>query len=72
MDLMAPKLEKCLNDAGIKNDFYIAGFNQYTQEMIDPDSALNTGEFDAAILFIDGEELFQDIIYDPLKYKNTD
>jgi len=72
MDLMVPRLEKYLDDAGIRGDFHITGFNQYIQEMINPNSTLNTGEFDAAVLFIDGEELFQNIIYDPLKYKKDD
>ncbi len=72
MDLMVTGLQKCLDDVSIKSDFYIAGFNQYIQEIVNPGSVLHSGGFDIVILFVDGETLFQNVICEPFKYKDSD
>ena len=72
MDLMVPRFEECLKDIGINGDLYVSGFNQYMQEMINPDSVLNKGDFDIAVIFLDGEEIFQNVIREPFAYKDKD
>lgn len=72
MDLLVPKLKKLLSDEGIDNDFYISGFNQHIQETINPDSVFNKKQFDIAILFLDGEEIFKEVIVDPFRYKEKE
>ena len=72
IDLLASRLNENLSDCGIKSDFYISAFNQYIQEMISPESVLKKENFDFAILFLDGEELFREIINSPFKFKEDE
>jgi predicted enzyme involved in methoxymalonyl-ACP biosynthesis len=58
MDLFVPKLKELLSDEGIDNEFYVSGYNQYVQDLINPASTFNQDKFDIAIVFIDGEEYF--------------
>ena len=70
MDLFVPKLKELLSDEGIDNEFYVSGYNQYVQDLINPASTFNQDKFDIAIVFIDGEEYFNDLINDSLTYSS--
>lgn len=72
MDLLAERLRVRLNSIGIECAVYVAGYDQYVQEIMDAGSSLNKGETDAAILFLDGEELFKEIIEEPLRFSYED
>ena len=72
MDMLAPCLKEELAGDGIEGEFYVSGFNQYIQEIVDPDSILRKGNFDLAILFLDGEELFRNIINEPFNSNKDD
>lgn len=62
MDLLAVKLKKYFEETGIEYDFYVAGYNQYVQEIINPDSNFNKNKFDIAVVFIDGEEIVRNFV----------
>jgi FkbH-like protein len=72
IDLLASRLKEYLAGYGIESDFYISGFNQYVQEMVNPDSILRKEIFDFAILFLDGEELFHQVISEPFRFRKDD
>ena len=48
---------KC-HELGIDCDFYVGGYNQYSQEILDANSGLHKFEPDLAILFIDARSIF--------------
>ena len=72
MDLLAPRLKDSLAEHGTDSEFYVSGFNQYVQEMLSSNSVLRKEDFDAAILFIDGEEIFKEALNDPFTFKGVD
>lgn len=72
MDLLVPRLKDSLAEYGMNSEFYVSGFNQYIQEMLNPDSVLREEDFNAAILFIDGEEIFKEILSEPFRFKSGD
>ena len=48
---------KC-SELGINCDFYVGGYNQYSQEILDKNSGLHKFKPDLAILFIDARSIF--------------
>lgn len=48
---------KC-HELGIDCDFYVGGYNQYSQEILDANSGLHKFKPDLAILFIDARSIF--------------
>ena len=72
MDMLAPCLKEELAGDGIESEIYVSGFNQYVQEIVDPDSILRKGDFDFAILFLDGETLFRKVINESFKFNKDE
>ena len=72
MDMLASCLKEELAGDGIESEFYVSGFNQYVQEIVDPDSILRKGDFDFAILFLDGETLFRKVINESFKFNKDE
>lgn len=62
MDLLANKIKKRIPDA----EFYISGYGQYAQEIINSGSGLKNAESDYVILHMEGGELFPNLVRDPL------
>jgi FkbH-like protein len=48
-------------EKNFKNKIYISGFNQYYQELIDPNSGIYDEKIDQVFLFLDGDELIKNI-----------
>lgn len=72
LDLLAPSLEEELDELGLSTSFYIAGYNQYTQEILDPNSLYYAFKPNITILFIDAEELYKDILSSPFEFNNEE
>jgi FkbH-like protein len=66
IDLLAQKLEPMLKEP----EFYVAGFNQYIQELLDLQSKLNNFSPDIVIVHIDGRALFSYHVKNP--FSNID
>lgn len=58
LDYLPPLLARLLEPQGVFPAFYLAGFNQWRQELLSPDSALRAFKPEAAVLVIDPEDLF--------------
>ena len=72
MDMLASCLKEELAGDGIESEFYVSGFNQYVQEIVDPSSILRKGDFDFATLFLDGETLFRKVINESFKFNKDE
>ena len=63
--LLPDLLKAELAARGVATDFWTAGFNQYRQEIMDPGSELYRFQPDVVIVYLDGEDLFPDVLADP-------
>jgi FkbH-like protein len=61
-------LAENLKAAGIEPEFWIGGYNQYRQELLDPQSAFYCFEPDFALIYADGEDLFAPVLENPFAY----
>ena len=64
MDLLPGYLKSHLTEWSDDVEFYVAGFNQVSQEVLMPTSGLKTFQPDVVILFVDIEEYLWDILTD--------
>lgn len=58
MDIIKPFLRKAYNSFFTDTEIMFSGYNQYMQDIVNPDSALYAFKPDYIILFLDGDELF--------------
>lgn len=59
---LGPRLEKL----DLLPEFYVSGFNQYQQDILDSHSAYFNFKPEITLLFIDGADLFKDLYDNPL------
>lgn len=64
-DLLPPWLARCLQESQIKASFYLSGFDQYRQEILDPDSSFYQSAPDVVILLLDCQDMFADLLQLP-------
>ena len=62
---------KCLQ-AGISADFYTGGYQQYAQEILNPQSGFYAFDPDVTILFVDLQSLAGDFYFRPYKFGEED
>ncbi|HET8840912.1 MAG TPA: HAD-IIIC family phosphatase [Ktedonobacteraceae bacterium] len=67
-DLLSPRLSQLLQESSIETSFYVAGFAQYQQEILNPDSGLYRARPDLIILLLDSQDVFADLIQHPLDF----
>lgn len=68
LDLLPRYLGSELEAAGIHPEFYVGGFGQYQQEILDDSSGYFKFTPDVTILLLDGQDLFKDVYEYPLDY----
>lgn len=68
MDLFPNYLTPLLEESGWEAEFYVAGFDQYKQEILDSESHYYSFKPEITILFLPGEDLFKDILASPLDF----
>jgi FkbH-like protein len=71
IDLVKEPLAASLSERGIAADFWIAGFAQYRQVLIDPESECYRFDPHIAILYLDGEDLFAPLLEHPLGFNKA-
>ena len=67
-ELLTPILLDELKRCGVDARLWSAGFNQYRQELLDAESGFYRADPQLAILCLDGEDLFRDVLADPLSF----
>lgn len=68
MDLFPDYLTPLLEQSGWETEFYVAGFDQYKQEILNSESHYYSFKPQITILFLVGEDLFKDILASPLNF----
>ena len=63
-DLVVARLRQLCKNENLELEFYISGFDQYRQEIIDSDSQMNLLQPDVIYLSLDLFSLVEDFIYD--------
>jgi FkbH-like protein len=72
IELIEKPLAAKLSERGINADFWIAGFGQYRQALIDPESECYRFAPDLVILYLDGEDLFAPLLEHPLGFNRQE
>jgi FkbH-like protein len=72
IDLLAKPFAAALEAEGLHPSFWIGGFGQYYQDVLNPDSGLYKHEPAIVILYLDGNDLFQDILDIPFDFLAED
>lgn len=67
VDILARHLENFSKDLDWKPEFFIAGFNQYKQEILNGNSQFYNFKPEVTILFLDGEDLFRTLLDSPFE-----
>ena len=65
-------LAAALAERGVVADFWTAGFGQYRQALIDPESECYRFGPDIAILYLDGEDIFASLLEQPLDFNRSE
>ena len=68
IELIERPIATALAERGIAAGFWIAGFGQYRQALIDAGSAFYRFDPHVAILYLDGEDLFAPLLEQPLHF----
>jgi len=68
IDLLPRYLGPELEQVGLNPEFYTGGFAQYQQETLNENSGYFGFDPDITILFLEGQDLFQDLCRHPLDY----
>ena len=72
IDLIKEPLAATLSARDIAADFWIAGFGQYRQLLIDPESECYRFDPHIAILYLDAEDLFAPLLEHPLDFNKSE
>ncbi|GCE07383.1 HAD-IIIC family phosphatase [Dictyobacter aurantiacus] len=68
-DLFPPWLSRFLREENqFQATFYVSGFGQYQQDILDPSSNLYQAHPDIVILLLDSQDLFADLLQKPFYY----
>lgn len=67
-DLVPGYLAPLLQERHLDAAFYISGFDQYRQEILDPASNFYASKPDVVLLLLDSQDIFADLIQNPLDY----
>jgi len=68
LDLLLKRLKHEIGKISVRPEFYLGGFGQYQQEILDQHSGHWKFAPDVTILILDGNDLFRDIYEHPLDY----
>ena len=68
LELLTPLLESALASRGLRPETWVAGFNQYRQAILDPQSTLRSFDPQFVILYLDAQDLFADLLECPLDF----
>lgn len=68
VDILKMPLEDALSQKGLQAELWIGGFSQYRQLILDPESALHHFAPDFVMLYLDGEDLFAEIVTRPFDF----
>lgn len=63
--LLPKLLTEELREYGVEADIWCAGFDQFRQQLLKPDSEVYSLRPDAILLYLDGEDLFRACLSDP-------
>jgi FkbH-like protein len=67
-DLLPHWLSGLLQESHIQANFYVSGFDQYRQEILDPASKFYQAGPDVVILLLDSQDVFADLVQNPIDY----
>ena len=65
VELLERPLTAALEERGFTASLWTAGFNQYRQEILNADSPLYRHEPDVVVLYLDGEDVFRELLQNP-------
>jgi FkbH-like protein len=65
LEVIERPLAAALRDRGFEPSFWIAGFGQFRQEILNPQSGLYAHDPSVVLLYLDGEDLFRDLLRNP-------
>jgi FkbH-like protein len=71
IELLQKPLSWALEGRGIRPSIWIGGFGQYVQEVLDPASGLYRHDPSLVMLYLDGADLFQELVENPF-YASSD
>jgi len=71
VQLFPELLKQELGAAGFDAEFWVAGFDQVRQQLLDPGSELFANRPDAVLLYLDGEDLFRDCLANPFAFDDA-
>ncbi len=67
-DLLPLWLSGFLRESHIQANFYVSGFDQYRQEILDPASKFYQAGPDVVILLLDSQDVLADLVQNPIDY----
>ncbi|MFL5699436.1 MAG: HAD-IIIC family phosphatase [Ktedonobacteraceae bacterium] len=67
-DLLPLWLSGVLRESHIQANFYVSGFDQYRQEILDPASKFYQAGPDVVILLLDSQDVLADLVQNPIDY----
>lgn len=68
LDLLPRYMEPVLSEYGLKAEFYVSPFAQYRQDILHNSSPLKVFSPNCILLFLDGADLFGDLVRRPLDF----
>ncbi len=72
IELIEKPLATTLSEYGIASERWFAGFGQYRQALIDPESECYRFDPHVVILYLDGEDLFAPLLEQPLAFSRSE
>jgi FkbH-like protein len=67
IELLQTHLSKAFDARGLRTVFWVGGFGQYAQEVLDPASGLYTHDPAFVVLNLDGADLFKELLNNPFE-----
>jgi len=65
IEVLERPLTAALRERDFEPTFWIAGFGQFRQEILDPQSGLYAHDPNVVLLYLDGEDLFRELLQNP-------
>ncbi|MBI2350897.1 MAG: hypothetical protein HYV00_05380, partial [Deltaproteobacteria bacterium] len=71
LDLLPRYIKPLLEERGLKPEFYLAGFNQYRQDILQGNSELYEFGPSHIVLLLEGEDLLRDLSREPFDFEDV-
>src|SRR4051812_44754751 len=66
IEMLERPFAAALRDRGLQPAIWMGGFGQYEQDVLNPASGLYGHEPSAVVLYLDGEDLFRELLQNPV------